>query len=263
MKRTALLLVFLFSMLLMQAQVPAFQKAAWEGDSTAMLKLSEAFFFGNKVEKNEDSAHHYQELAAQKGLPEALFLSGTQHLTQVFSATEFAKGIAYLRKAAEKGHVESQYRLATIYSTKGKGNQTDSYFDLAKAYAFGDSAAKQGHKEALLFCAEARLKGAGVKANDSIAIDYIRKSSEKGFIPAQIRMGDMYWEGRVNKKPEPFEALAWYNKVLATGHANIDQKGQADAGIHRIDQWLKRTQNAYLGTCPAVPEEAFDYRIRK
>ena len=261
----------LFSLLLsllpiaMQAQIktPDYRLKAWEGDSAAMVELGEAFQFGRGVEKHEDSADIYINKAADLGHPEAMYLIGTKCLIEVFSPTQYAKGLSFLRKAAAKGHAESQFRLTKVYSTRGKKNQTDNYYNLKKAYQYSDSAAVQGHKQALLYCAEARLKGSGTPQNDSIAVAYFKQSSDKGFIPGIIRMGNMYWEGKVTGKIEPQLALAEYRRVFSLGYANIDQKGRADIGIHQIDQFYKQIQNTYLDGNPAMPAGLFNYRLQE
>jgi TPR repeat protein len=246
-----------------RAQSPL-QLRSWAGDSLAMLELGEAFTFGKSgVEKNEDSAKYYVRKAADKGLPDAEFLLGTELLVDVFSTTNYAKGVAYLKKAAEKGHVDAQYRLCEIHATKGRGSIGNTYYDLKKAYAYGEMAAQQGLPEALMFCAEARLKSSGTTPNDSIAVAYfLRAATEKNFVPGYIRMGDMYFEGKVTGQVEPFLAVEWYRKALSFRHANIDQKGKAETGIHNVDQFFKRIQNTFIEANPAMPMGMFSYRIR-
>jgi uncharacterized protein len=245
------------------AQVPAMQQRAWAGDSVAMITLSEAFRFGKGVEKNEDSAKVYIKKASDKGLTEAQFLYGTELMTDVFTTATYAKGIALLKKAADKGNMDAQYRLAEIHLSKGRGNVSDTYYDVKKAYFYGEMAAKQGLPEALMFCAEARLKASGVAKNDSIAVAYFRRAAEeKNYVPALIRMGNMYWEGKVTGKPEPFLALEWFERALAQKHANLDQRGKADEGIYLIDQFFKQIQNTFLDANPAMPMGMFDYRLR-
>jgi TPR repeat protein len=255
--------VFLAFGIQVHAQTPQ-QSRAWAGDSLAMLELSESFTFGkNGVEKNEDSAQYYVRKAAEKGLPDAEFLLGTELLVDVFSAANYAKGVGYLKKAAEKGHVDAQYRLCEIHSNKGRGNIGNTYYDLKKAYLYGEMAAQQGLPEALMYCAEAKLKASGTTPNDSIAVVYFRRAAtEKNYVPGYIRMGDMYFEGKVTGQVEPFLAVEWYRKALSFRHANIDQKGKAETGIHNVDQFFKRIQNTFLEANPAMPMGMFSYRIR-
>ncbi|MEY3443588.1 MAG: hypothetical protein RLZZ519_1869 [Bacteroidota bacterium] len=75
-------------------------------------------------------------------------------------------------------------------------------------------------------------------------------------------MGDMYFEGRVTKQVEPFIAVEWYRKALTFRHANIDQKGLAEHGIHNVDTFFKTIQNTYLESNPALPYGMFSYKIR-
>lgn len=247
----------------LRAQLPAVQAKAWAGDSVAMLTLSEAFRFGKGVEKNEDSAKAYIKKASDKGLTEAQFLYGTQLMTDVFDLKTYDKGLNLLKKAAEKGNADAQYRLCEVYCTKGRGNVSDKYYDLKKAYSYGEMAALQGLPEALMYCAESRLVARGTTANDSIAVAYFRRAAdEKTYVPAIIRVGNMYWEGKVTGKPEPYLAKQWFEKALAQKHANLDQRYKADEGIHFIDQFFKQVQNTFLDANPAMPMGMFDYRLR-
>lgn len=245
------------------SQTPEFRAKAWAGDSIAMLELSEAFTFGKGVEKNEDSAKLYVKKAAEKGVPDGQFLYGTQLLVDVFSSTNYAKGVSMLKKAAESGHADAQYRLCEVYGNKGRGNVGDSYYDIKKAYQYGELAAVQGVPEALMYCAEARLAAKGTLRNDSIACAFFKRAAtERNYVPAYIRMGDMYFEGKVTGQVEPFVAVEWYRKALTFRHANIDQKGKAEEGIHRVDNFFKKIQNTFIEANPALPLGMFSYRIR-
>jgi TPR repeat protein len=245
------------------AQTPSVRTRAWAGDSVAMLELSEAFTFGKSVEKNEDSAKYYIKKASDKGLTDAQFLMGTELVVDVFSSANYAKGVALLKKAADKGHVHAQYRLAEIHRSKGRGNVSDSYYDVKKAYAYAEMAAKQGLPEALMLSGESRLAGTGTTKNDSIAFVFFKRAAdEKSYVPAVIRIGDMYFDGKITGQIEPFLALEWYRKALAMKHANLDQRGHAETGIHNVDQFFKRIQNTFLEANPALPFGMYAYRIR-
>jgi TPR repeat protein len=245
------------------AQDPSIRKRAWEGDSVAMLELSEAFTFGRGVEKKPDSAMFYLKKSANKGHPDAQFLMGTELLVNVFSAPNYAKGVALLKKAADKGHVDAQYRLSEVYRSKGRGNVSDTYYDPKKAYQYGEMAAIQGLPEALMYCAEARLTGNGAPVNDSLACAFFKRAAdEKGYVPALIRMGDMHFQGKATGRVEPFIAVEWYERALDMPQANIDQRGLSHAGIHRVDQFFKKIQNTYLDANPAIPMGMFFYRMR-
>jgi TPR repeat protein len=259
----SLIFVLIVAFMRLDAQTPAFQQRAWAGDSLAMMQLSEAFLFGKGVTKNQDSSKAYLEKAAKKGLPEAEYLLGTQYLTDIFTAKVYAKGVDFLHKAAAHGHEAAQYKLAEVHSIKGQETQQDAYFDLKKAYSYGEMAALQGNLKAMMFCAEARLKGSGTLKSDSIAVVWFRKAAdEKNYVPGMIRLADMYWLGKVNGKVEPFLALAYYEKARAMPNTNVDQRTLADEGIFNVDQFFKQVQNTFLDANPALPFGMFDYRIR-
>jgi uncharacterized protein len=56
------------------------------------------------------------------------------------------------------------------------------------------------------------LQGSSATRSGANAIDYLRRSSELGFAPAQVVLGYMYETGR-NTTADPREALEWYKKA--------------------------------------------------
>lgn len=56
------------------------------------------------------------------------------------------------------------------------------------------------------------LIGAGPSRNDLNAVDYIRRSAELGYAPAQVTLGYFYDTGSVLAR-EPDQAAAWYRKA--------------------------------------------------
>lgn len=260
-----LLLVVLLLSIGIPLQAQSMQEKAWAGDPEAMMELSEAFLFGKgDIEKNEDSSAIYIKKAAEKGYPDAQYLLGLNELNSIYSATAYSRGVELVRKAAVQGHPAAQMKLAEIYSTQGTETQSDKYFSLKMAYEYAEQAAAQDYEEALRYCAEARLAGRGCTANDSIAVAMMhRAATRKRSIPAQLRMGDLAWEGKVTGKPAPFLAMKWYSGVLYHKRSNIDQRAEADMALHKIDQWLKEISNLYTGSGGVLAPGQFHYRLRE
>jgi hypothetical protein len=56
------------------------------------------------------------------------------------------------------------------------------------------------------------LSGTGVSRSDLNAIDYIRRSAELGYAPAEVALGYFYENGTILAS-EPQQAAAWYRKA--------------------------------------------------
>lgn len=249
---------------LAQGQVQTWRVQADSGDVKAMLELAEAYRFGMGAEKNEDSADYFLQHAADTGHPDAEFLLGVQKLTNIYDAGTYAEGLALVKKAAGKDHTAALMRLSEVYSDRNTGTESDKYYNPAKAYTYAEAAAALGDKYGMVFCAEARLAGRGTSQNDSIGVAFMRRAAEeKRFTAAQLRMGDLYWDGTVTGSCAPFAALAWYHKVEARKRANVQQRTTADLGIHQVDQFLKKVQNTMFDAGGMLPTGMYTYRLRQ
>ena len=248
----------------LSAQIAEIRQKARAGDPEAMLELSEAFRFGLDVGQSEDSADYYINEAVKKGHPEAQYLLGVQNLISVFSSSKYAKGMELVKKAAQQGLAQAQWKLSEIYNQRGTSTQSDRYYSTSKAFSYAESAAKQGHMEALVFAGEALLKGRGTTRNDSMGVAYMRRAAdEHNFMPARLRMGDLYFNGTVTSKIEPFAALSYYKSVKLSDDSNIEQRTQADLAIHEVDEFIKQVQNHTLNAGGWTPPGAYEYLERK
>jgi TPR repeat protein len=248
----------------LSAQATALQIKAWQGDSIAMMNLSEAYDFGRGVPQNKDSSAHYVKKAAAKGHPDGIFLMASKETSQLFDDKRFAAGVAMLEKAAAKDHLPSLAKLGEIHRTKNSGTSADRYYNLVKSYGYAIRAAQQGEVKSLRFCAESNLSGTGTPRNDSLGTALMRRAAvEKGDVPAMVRMGDLYFDGRVNGRHEPFVALEWYLQALHSPRANVEQKALADFGIYRVDRLLRQVHNGTLSAYGLSPAGSYDYLIRK
>jgi TPR repeat protein len=162
-----------------------------------------------------------------------------------YNAGKFVEAAASFRRAAERGHVESQYVLSTMYEV-GKGvEKADD-----EALFWVKKAAEQGHAyaqanlsyrhyaagefaEAFTWCqraADSRLawaqynlgrmyrKGEGVAQSDAEAAYWYRLAAVQGHAEAQQKLGDLYSLG-LGVARSYSEAAAWYRKAAEQGDA--------------------------------------------
>jgi TPR repeat protein len=248
----------------LSAQATALQLKAWQGDSAAMMRLSEAYDFGRGVPANKDSSAFYVKKAAAKGHPDGIFLMAIKETSQLFDDKRFAAGVALLEKAAAKEHLASLAKLGEIHRTKNSGTSADRYYNLAKAYGYAYRAAQQGEVKSMRFCAESCLSGTGTTRNDSLGVALMRRAAvEKGDVVSMVRLGDLYFEGRVTGRHDPFTALDCYLDALHSPRANVEQKALADFGIYRVDRMLRQVHNGTMAAYGLSPAGSYDYLIRK
>ncbi len=117
-----------------------------------------------------------------------------------------------IRKQAEAGDAQSQYRLSIAYA-EGKFVRTDDkvMVDWLK------KAAEQNHTEAQFYLSAMYAKGIGVKQDYTQAANWMRKVADKGLEMAQFNMGNMYESG-MGVPRDKKQAIAWYRKAAAQGN---------------------------------------------
>ncbi len=245
-------------------QVSKLHSRAENGDSKAMLELSEKYLFGLGVKKSDDSSRYWADQALKTDDPEAQYLVGVRHTASAFDMTTFSKGIDLLKLSAAQDFTDASLKLSEIYRTKGTGMVTDRFFDLKLSFKYSEAAAKQGDKEALFYAGECLLAGKGCTQNDALGVKYISESaSKKGYLPACLRMGDFHLSGLALGEIDPFGALEWYTYVLNHRRSNIDQRAAAQLGIHEVDRLLRQWQNMIFQAGAVLPQNTFDYHIRE
>lgn len=240
------------------------RKAASLGDVESMLELSEAFRFGMGLEKSDDSADYYLNRVADLGDPDGQYLVGTRYLQSAFNKSKYTKGLSLLRKSAEQGHVQANWRLCEVFAERSSGTQSDNYYSLIKAYSYAEVAAQKDLPEALLYCSRASLDGKGTARNDSLAAAYaLRAADSLGYLPAYLQVGDLYWNGQITGQKEPLKALEAYQVVKTHKRANANQRGDAELGIHQVDQFIKHLQNTAFQAGGWMPAGMYEYYLRE
>lgn len=160
-----------------------------------------------------------------------------------------AMGLGVLRNAAEKGDINAQYTLGTIYAgahyeypeRRWKLYDTTMFYekiDYNRAAYWYTLAAEQGHCKALNNLGVIYKDGIGVKRNWVKATTYLMKAAELGSNIAEKIIGDMYRDGKVcftvndsitgnvilyiKSKPNIKKAKEWWEK--AAQHGNLQAK---------------------------------------
>lgn len=118
-----------------------------------------------------------------------------------------------LRRAAERGHAESQMWLGYAYHV-GQGVQQD-YAEAAKWYRLG---AAQGHAGSQCNLGVMYQNGDGVPQDYWEAASWFYRSAVQGYAPAQFNLAGLYGTGR-GVSLDDAEAVKWYRRAAAQGVA--------------------------------------------
>ena len=132
-------------------------------------------YYANAEKPAMDKAAYWFRKAAEKGHPEAAEAAAD-------ASKDVATKIKYLRKAAEKGNVKMQYKLAQAYRADQKMEEA------AKWYA---KAAEQGVKEAMHNLATCYFDGIGVEKDLAKAKELYEKAVKAGYGPSEGKLQEV------------------------------------------------------------------------
>jgi TPR repeat protein len=142
----------------------------------------------------------------------------------------FNEAFKLFHKAAEQGHIDAMYYLASMYE-KEQGIEKD-YKEAAKWY---EKAAEHGHlkakeylvtiyESAAIFFGDYGYKlammyeyGQGVSRNWEKAFKWYKSAALDRCADAQYKLGNLY-EGGYRVKQDLKEAVKWYHRAAKLGH---------------------------------------------
>lgn len=149
----------------------------------------------------------------------------TANETAALARKEFREGMAlaragrmaaaapHYRNAAENGHLEAQYILATMYRT-GRGLPQD----LNQAIQWYGRSAEGGYPMAQFTLGNMHLKGDGVPSNIPMALALLGRAAEQGHPQAQYNLG-VYYYGQ-GKEEGYRKAENWFLRAASQGESS-------------------------------------------
>jgi localization factor PodJL len=160
-----------------------------------------------------------QKAAAARALagdPQAQLQMGIWGLEKAMRPGEYREAGEWLRKAAEAGIAEAQYRLGTLYQSGRLAGQdpTNTVFWLEKAAA-------QRHVAALYNLGSMYGTGRGVTRDPQVAVRYFRQAAELGDAYAQYNLARRCEEGQ-GIAADLVEAWKWYQLAASGGIASAN-----------------------------------------
>lgn len=159
--------------------------------------------------------------AAEQGDAEAQFKLGCSYYSGDGVPQNLAEAVIWYRKSAEKGHSGAQLNLGSVLKD-GEGvpkDEVEAMKWFLKSAGQGDKAAQ--HSVGILY-----YFGNGVAQDYSEAAIWFLKAAEQGFAPAQHNLGYMYKTGSGVPRSLP-EAMKWTLKAAYQGWLDA----QSNAGI--------------------------------
>ncbi|KAJ3161883.1 hypothetical protein HDU88_007222 [Geranomyces variabilis] len=117
------------------------------------------------------------------------------------------EGFGLLKELGKSGNAEAMYTLGQAYLD-------DNQYGLAHSQLLG--AAKRSHSGAMYLLGLTYEKGAGVKQNTRVAMDYYTKSAQAGYKPALYRLGMIELFGQLSGgKRDVRKGIMWLKRGAA------------------------------------------------
>lgn len=140
--------------------------------------------------------------------------------------------IPLLKKAADEGNPEAQYRLGLLYAN-GEGVE----LDYVEAAFWFDESARQDLTDAQRALAWLYANGYGVDQDNQQARHWYVQAAESGDPDAQCLVGHMYLVGRFDAPIDIQSAMLWFEQAAAQNHATAQYMlGKLFAGGESVAQ---------------------------
>lgn len=224
-----------------QEVVEIAQKAADEGNATALYVLGTAYYFGKGVPCDKKQAFECYFKAAAQGLPHAQYNLGVMYENAEACPQSHEKAFLWYEKAARQGFAKAQHNLAALWEA-GLGTPKSAQ----KAAFWFEEAAGQGDFRAqyrlalLLLRGEAKPSSSAAPSQAPVpssaeeeaplqaGLLWLRKAAEQSFAPAQYTLGLLLEKG-IGQPSNLQEARRLYEAAAAKGVP------EALAAVERLD----------------------------
>ncbi|MBU0498662.1 MAG: SEL1-like repeat protein [Gammaproteobacteria bacterium] len=130
---------------------------------------------------------------------------------QAYASGDFKKSLELWKPLAEKGNVQAQFYLSTLYSN-GEGVEQDIF----SALSWLTSSAQAGYAPAQFNLGNRYYHGRWVEQDRLRAAQWWRKAAEQGVPQAAYNLGSLYYHGQGLKQNRD-EATRWYRKAAEAG----------------------------------------------
>lgn len=197
-----------------------YRLAADDGFAPAQVELGLCYAMGYGVKADLGEARAWWRRAAEQGNGRAReYLAGTEETAKPAAApARLPPAVVDLRKKADAGDADAQFRLAFLY-IRGEHVAKDD----AEVMKWLLLAAAQEHVDAQMTLAARYGMGEGVTKNREKAAFWYKKAAENGDANAQYIMG-MYHERGLVFDPDLDEAVRWYRRAVENGNEEAKER---------------------------------------
>lgn len=192
-------------------------KSAETGNADALYEIVTIWNISDDLTETIGSnALEVFEDSANEGNAKSQCALGTMYYLGKAVAKDWAVAREWLKKAAEQGSAEAQFRLGQTYFMDGESNVSRDYDQALKWFR---KSASQGFADAQSAIGFMYKEGKGVVQNYSIAFEWFEKAAEQGNTTGQYNVGKMYLMGE-GVSEDNMKAHIWLNVVGALADNN-------------------------------------------
>lgn len=240
-----------------------FNRAALQDNPGAQNNFGMALYFGLGVARNVASAARMFRIAAQQNLREAAYNLATLYDRGQGIDQSYENARRWYEKAADQDDGAAEYRLGMLCE-QGLGGETDSqaatdWFQKAAHHGSVPAMIRLGLESgsdtqetaySLYAAGTAMLYGNGVPKDEAQALVFLKKSADRGYVPALFQLAQVYSDG-LGVKRDAAKAIDYYEKVIAGDSTNY-------AAYNNI-AWVRVTSKD-----PKIrnPQKALDYALK-
>jgi len=175
---------------------------AASGDPAKLVSLANLYLYGIGTEPSEVEAAKLHRLGAEKNDPRCMYLYGSDLRLAIGVKEDKAAGLALIRKAADKGLPEAEYKMHEVLE---EGDELKA--DPAEARRWLLLAAEHGEYDARADLAEEILTQKD-KSRFKSLVNWVKKGAEDGHGRSAHIMSFIYELG-LGLQADPVESMAW------------------------------------------------------
>ncbi len=194
------------------------RQAATQGHPMAAFELASLHEMGVGVKKDFQQAKAYYEIATKNGHRNAHFNLALLLTNETAPFSDLVEARKVMQVIAQRGDVEAQYVLATLYKSTINGTASEP----KQAIHWLQSASKNNHGKSQFLLGIHYLKGDNIARNPKLAFDLLNKSARQGVDGAQFNLALMYERGD-GIAVDNAAAIRWYQAAANGGNANAQQ----------------------------------------
>lgn len=210
------------------------EKQAKQGDKNAQFYLAKFYEMGVHVPKDRAQAIQWYQKSAKQHQPDALNNLGYYYFQGEDIAKDEQKAIELWEIASQQNHLHAIMNLGQHYLDKND----------AQGITWTKKASEQNFASAFLVLSWVYKNGwGGVEVDKDLANEYLQKSAEMGYAPAQYALANYYQFGTLltldveQRRAYIKQAHYWANRACVNGEKSACRlKEYYDGAIGSIDE---------------------------